>query len=70
MVVTGGGYYYGMATVQVYTISGPQEQLPDMLQGRNRHACAHYVDSQNRVVSMIPVSTTQLLCIIECANKH
>ena len=51
MVVTGGGSYIGIATVQVYSISGPQEQLPDMLQGRNRHACAHYVDSQNRVVS-------------------
>ena len=59
MVVTGGwinGYQWNsepIATVQVYTISGPQEQLPDMLKGRLRHACAHYVDSQNRIVSII-----------------
>ena len=51
VVVTGGSG--PIATVQVYTISGLQEQLPDMLQRRNKHACAHYVDSQNRVVSII-----------------
>ena len=51
VVVTGGGYYMGMATVQVYTISGPQEQLPDLMTGRWGHACAHFVDSENRVVS-------------------
>ena len=55
VVVTGGWSLFTgpFATVQVYTISGPQEQLPDMLRGRLRHACAHYVDSQNRVVSII-----------------
>ena len=53
VVVTGGGNHYAIATVQIYNISGPQEQLPDMLMARLRHACAHYVDSQNRVVSII-----------------
>ena len=48
VVVTGG---YVVATVQVYNTSGPQEQLPDMLNTRYEHACAHFMDSQNRVVS-------------------
>ena len=56
VVVTGGwnsGGWYGraIATVQVYTISGPQEQLPDLMTGRWGHACAHFVDSENIVVS-------------------
>ena len=38
--------------VQVYTLSGPQEQLPSLQTGRSRHACAHYLDSQDRVVSI------------------
>ena len=37
--------------VQVYNISGPQEQLPSLLTTRYSHACAHFVDSENRVVS-------------------
>ena len=41
-----------LATVQVYTLSGPQEQLPNMTTGRYYHACAHYLDSQDRVVSI------------------
>ena len=50
VVVTGG--LYSRKTVQVYTISGPQEQpdLPDMIEDRWNHACAHYVDSENRIV--------------------
>ena len=38
--------------VQVYTIEGPQEQLPSLLQSRNGHACAYFLDSQDRVVSI------------------
>ena len=54
VLVTGGwGAFTGpIATVQVYTISGPQEQLRDLLTARWEHACAHFVDSQNRVVSI------------------
>ena len=54
VLVTGGwGAFTGpIATVQVYTISGPQEQLPDLVTGRYSHACAHFVDSENRVVSL------------------
>ena len=53
VAVTGGwGAFTGpIATVQVYTISGPQEQLPDLMTGRYQHACAHFVDSEKRVVS-------------------
>ena len=50
-----GGYdmvnFSPLATVQVYDNEGPQEQLPDLMTRRSYHACAHYVDSENRVVS-------------------
>ena len=54
VVVTGGwdSGDYDIATVQVYTLSGPQEQLPDLQTPRYAHACAHYLDSQDRVVSI------------------
>ena len=52
VVVTGGASGAGSkANVQVYTISGPQEPLPDLLTARYDHACAHFMDSENRVVS-------------------
>ena len=56
VLVTGGwGAFTGpIATVQVYTLSGPQDQLPNLITGRYQHACAHFVDSENRVVSSTP----------------
>ena len=51
-VVVTGGDYPPIATVQVYTLSGPQEQLPSLQTGRHNHACAQYLDSQDRVVSI------------------
>ena len=52
-MVTGGiDYPNYLATVQVYTLSGPQEQLPSLQTPRRDHACAHYLDSQDRVVSI------------------
>ena len=53
VVVTGGwdGNYI-IATVQVYTLSGAQEQLPSLQTPRYEHACAHYMDSQDRAVSI------------------
>ena len=50
VVVTGGSG--PSATVQVYNISGAQGQLPDLRTARSGHACAHFLDSQNRVVSI------------------
>ena len=54
-VVVTGGYdmvnFFPLATVQVYDNEGPREQLPDLIASRSYHACAHYVDSENRVVS-------------------
>ena len=54
-VVVTGGYdmasFVPLATVQVYDNEGAKEQLPDLLTRRSYHACAHYVDSENRVVS-------------------
>ena len=50
VVVTGG--YGPIATVQVYTSEGPQEQLPSLQTPRSSHACAYFLDSQDRVVSI------------------
>ena len=47
VVVTGGSVG---SLVQVYTTAGPLERLPDLLRARRQHACAHYVDSSDRVV--------------------
>ena len=56
-VVVTGGYdvvitFDFLAKVEVYDTFGPKEQLPDLLTPRAYHACAHYVDSDNRVVSL------------------
>ena len=64
VVVTGGSNYPNhVATVQVYNISGPQEQLPDLLTARYDHACAHYRDSQDRVVSIVCNITAHLTIV-------
>ena len=51
VVVTGGGIVHSQSTVEVYNTSGIVEQLPDMRTPRREHACGHYVDSNNQVVS-------------------
>ena len=60
-MVTGGFRYQDGGRVQVYTLSGPQEQLPDLQTPRSGHACAHYMDNQNRVVSIIACNITAYL---------
>ena len=47
VVVTGGSVG---SLVQVYTTAGHLERLPDLITARYHHACAHYVDSSDRVV--------------------
>ena len=61
-MVTGGGWGR-LSTVQVYTLSGPQEQLPSLLTSRYRHACAYYLDSQDRAVSIACDITSHLIKI-------
>ena len=60
-MVTGG--LLSQSTVQEYTLSGPQEQLPDLQTGRSYHACAHYMDSQDRVVSIACNITAHLTIV-------
>ena len=69
-VVVTGGYdmvnFSPLATVQVYDNEGPREQLPDLIASRSYHACAHYVDSENRVVSIDNIHVKiikELLCL-------
>ena len=67
VVVTGGrGTRSGSdryKKVQVYTSEGPQEQLPSLQTGRYSHACAHYLDSQDNVVSIICNITAHLTIV-------
>ena len=49
--------------VQVYTSEGPQEQLPSLQTARSSHACAHYMDSQDRAVSIACNNTAHLTIV-------
>ena len=56
VVVTGGaplvdGAVYGR--VAVYNENGHKEQFPDLRTPRYHHGCAHFVNSQKRVVSIL-----------------
>ena len=54
VVVTGGwGFRYTYSRVQVYSTEGPLHQLPNLLTSRVSHGCGYYVDSRNRVVSIV-----------------
>ena len=53
VVVTGGILFLSaIPTVQVYNISGPRFVLPNLQTSRYNHACAYYLDSKGRVVSI------------------
>ena len=62
VVVTGGKYGvvndWGVGgeisgKVDVYNENGRKEQFPDLRTPRAGHGCAHFVNSQNRVVSIV-----------------
>ena len=49
LVVTGGVYY--PTRVDVYTTDGWIMELPNLIDGRLRHGCGHYVNSYNKMVN-------------------
>lgn len=51
VVVTGG--YYSRNKVTRYYRNGTSTSLPDLQDGRNGHACGHYVDSNNKKVFLV-----------------
>ena len=55
MVLTGGGggSVPISGRVDVYNEKGFKEQLPDLRTPRVNHGCAHFVNSQNKVVSIV-----------------
>ena len=59
LVVTGGDGEAGNR-VQVYNTMGPVERLPNMTIAREWHACSHYIDSNDNIVSVNMIS---LLCL-------
>ena len=52
VVVTGGGDI-SLARVDVYNENGHKEQFPNLQTPRGFHGCAHFVNSQNIVVSIV-----------------
>ena len=72
--MTGGFPPSARSRVQVYTLSGPQEQLPSLLQPRYDHACAYYLDSQDRAVSIAcnitaHLTVVSLHCVVRINNN-
>ena len=59
-VVTGG---YGDAgnRVQVYNMMGPVERLPNMAISRRGHGCAHYINSNYNIVSIIIIIQSKII---------
>ena len=51
VVVTGG--CCAITRVMAYNNDGPMYRLPDMPTAREKHACSHYVDSNNNLVSHV-----------------
>ena len=50
MVITGGDYT--MSTASIYSIDGWVEDLPNLLTGRSGHGCGHYINNDNKMVSI------------------
>ena len=55
VVVTGG--WFTEKTVSVYSIGGWVKDLPNLNHGRAGHGCGHYVDSNDNLVSLCPLSS-------------
>ena len=54
VIITGG--YYSYTRVARYSHDGYLEDLPGLITGRSGHACGHFIDTQNNIVSIpIPV---------------
>ena len=49
LIVTGGVYY--PTRVDVYTMDGWIMELPHLIDGRLRHGCGHYVNTDNKMVN-------------------
>ena len=60
VIITGG--YYSYTRVASYSHDGYLEDLPGLITGRSDHACGHFIDTQNNVVSC-PVFYWQLIII-------
>ena len=53
LVVTGGGDSAVISRVQVYSIKGAKQRLPDLQQPRKIHACSYDYDDRNEMVDKI-----------------
>ena len=62
VVVTGG--CCAITRVMAYNNDGPMYRLPDMPTAREKHACSHYVDSNNNLVSHVNIQKNNIFYII------
>ena len=53
LIVTGLGGSRRRSRVQVYSIKGAKQRLPDLQQPRKHHACSYYYDDRNEMVDLV-----------------
>ena len=58
MVITGGSYT--KSTVSLYSLDGWVEDLPDLLMGRSGHGCGHYINNEDKMVSIKILKTVDI----------
>ena len=53
LVITGGngGDRNGLSRVQIYTVQGATERLPDLNKPRRQHACGYFFNDKNLVIT-------------------
>ena len=65
LVITGGSgrSNKGLSNVQVYTVQGPKERLPDLNQPRRNHACGYFYTGNKLVILGHSGNNNKYLCI-------
>jgi len=51
VVITGGSNT--LSTASIYSIDGWVEDLPDLLTGRYKHGCGHYINNNDKMVHLV-----------------
>ena len=63
VVVTGG--CCAINRVMAYNNDGPMYRMPDMPTAREKHACSHYVDSNNNLVGHASLYISKIILYTE-----
>ena len=58
MVITGG--FFTRSSVSIYSEDGWVEDLPNLLTGRWHHGCGHYINNEDKMVSIKILKTVDI----------